>query len=373
MRRLRVGVIGCGAIAQIMHLPHLRELDERFALVALCDAAPETLAAVGDFCGVAARFTDYRALLVQDLDAVLVLTAGSHAEATLAALRAGKYVFVEKPLAYTVREADAVVAAAAETGLTVMVGYMKRYDPAYRHARELVRRLDRLRFVRVTILHPADEAYWSHIRIRRRPGAPRPTVPPTLDELKAALRAAVSAGPEAALIEEALGGASAASVAQRITYLQLIGSLVHQVNALRGILGEPEGVGPTEIWNDGLCFTAALRFPADVRATLQWLYLPEYKRYQEEYGFLADAARVWLQFPSPYLRNEPTLVLGEGMEGGVAWERRDLISYEEAFALELVHFHECVTEGRRPETPAEDGRADLALLRAMALAWHGSA
>ena len=34
VRRLRVGVIGCGAIAQIMHLPHLRELDERFALVA---------------------------------------------------------------------------------------------------------------------------------------------------------------------------------------------------------------------------------------------------------------------------------------------------------------------------------------------------
>ena len=366
MRRLRVGVIGCGAIAQIMHLPHLRELDERFALAALCDMAPETLAAVGDFYGVAARFTDYRALLAQDLDAVLVLTAGSHAAATLAALRAGKHVFVEKPLAYTVREADAIVAAAAESGLTVLVGYMKRYDPAYRHARGLVRRLARLRSVRVTILHPADEAYWSHLRIRRQPGAPRPAVPPSLEELKAALTAVVSSGLEAALIEEAIG---AAPVAQRITYLQLIGSLVHQVNALRGLLGEPEGVGPTEIWNDGLCFTATLRFPADVRATLQWLYLPEYKRYQEEYAFFADAARIYLQFPSPYLRNEPTLVVQEGMADGVAWERRDLVSYEEAFALELAHFHECVTEGRPPETSAVDGRADLALLRAMALAW----
>ena len=49
MRKLRVGVVGCGLIAQVMHLPHLRELDDRYEVVAICDLSPGTLQAVGDF------------------------------------------------------------------------------------------------------------------------------------------------------------------------------------------------------------------------------------------------------------------------------------------------------------------------------------
>ena len=54
-RRLRVGVAGCGAVAQIMHLPHLRELDELYELVALADVSPEALELVGQHYGVEPR------------------------------------------------------------------------------------------------------------------------------------------------------------------------------------------------------------------------------------------------------------------------------------------------------------------------------
>lgn len=369
MKRLRVGVVGLGAIAQVMHLPHLHAYDERFELAALCDRDSATLDAVGDLYGVpaACRFTDYQTLLAQDLAAVLVLTGGSHAPFVLDALAAGKHVFVEKPLCYTLREADEIGAAQRATGLTVVVGYMKRYDPGYRHALQIVQGLDRLRAVQVTVLHPAEEPYFRH-QPPRRGGQPAIGAPPTREETLAAARREVGAGRAAALIAEAIGEAP---IEQRIVYSELIGSLIHDVNALRGILGEPVAIEPTISWNEGLCFLVTLRFPRDVVATLQWLYLPTYERYQEELAFFADDARVRLQFPSPYLRNAATSVVVEGMSDGVAWERRDTVSYEEAFALELLHFYDCAVGAATPLTPIADGRADLALLREVALTWTG--
>ena len=73
MKRIRIGVIGCGLIGQMMHLPHLKELHELYDLVALCDVSPGTLGYVADYYHVSKRFTDHHALLKEPLDAVVVL------------------------------------------------------------------------------------------------------------------------------------------------------------------------------------------------------------------------------------------------------------------------------------------------------------
>ena len=68
-----VGVIGCGEIAQLMHLPYIHELPD-LRIAGLCDLSPGTLAALGDHYGVATRTTDYRELLSRpDVDASLAL------------------------------------------------------------------------------------------------------------------------------------------------------------------------------------------------------------------------------------------------------------------------------------------------------------
>src|SRR5579863_8693578 len=136
-KRLKVGVIGAGGIAQMMHLPHLRELHELYEVVALADVNERTLNAVGDYYGIARRFADYRDLLETDADAVLILTSGNHAPMCLAAANAGKSIFCEKPLCYTLADADAIAGAVARNGVTLMVGYMKRYDPAYRYGQRI--------------------------------------------------------------------------------------------------------------------------------------------------------------------------------------------------------------------------------------------
>ena len=74
MEPLRVGVVGCGQIAQIMHLPYLTELPQ-FRVTAVCDLSSKVVDAVGERFGVPARFTDFTDLVSQDdIDAVAILT-----------------------------------------------------------------------------------------------------------------------------------------------------------------------------------------------------------------------------------------------------------------------------------------------------------
>ena len=83
MQRLRIGIVGCGEVTQIIHLPSLAHLAEQFAVTALCDVSQHVLQTVGDQWHVPAQYHDYRDLVaVDDVDAVLVANPDAyHAEA----------------------------------------------------------------------------------------------------------------------------------------------------------------------------------------------------------------------------------------------------------------------------------------------------
>src|SRR5438132_517951 len=148
--RIRVGIIGCGLIAQVMHLHYLRELDDRFEIAALCDLSHTVVDQLGDRYGVSRRFTDWTALLEEPLDAVMVLTSGSHEPVAVAAAQAGRHLFIEKPIALSEAEGNAIVAAGQKPGVRIMVGYMKRYDPAVERMAQELPALTPLRFARST-------------------------------------------------------------------------------------------------------------------------------------------------------------------------------------------------------------------------------
>jgi dTDP-4-amino-4,6-dideoxygalactose transaminase/predicted dehydrogenase len=139
-RRWRVGVIGCG----VMGRDHVREIQGLSALevVALADTNLATLKTVGGEEGIAAQYTDYRAMLSQEkLDVAVVCTwPGLHAEVTIAAVDAGvKTILCEKPIALNLAEADAMLGACRRHDARLVVGHQHRFNPHINLAREAIR------------------------------------------------------------------------------------------------------------------------------------------------------------------------------------------------------------------------------------------
>jgi len=347
-----VGIIGCGTVAQIMWLPNLRELDEQFEVTAICDLSPGLLEAIGDDFGIPHRYQDYRELVADpDLDMVIVLTPGSHAAAAIAAMEAGKHVIVEKPMCFTLREADAMIATAERTGVRMMVSYMKRYDPGYRYGRDAARALEDLRYVQINVLHPNPDLYYAHHRLKRFRDVPPDALAALQEE-------------DERLTIEAIG--EVPPLLRRIYCDIILGSMCHDTNALRGILGTPERALFTTIWPEETIHptvTTVLAYENGPRGVLTWSYLAELRDYFEELAFIAGAGRVRIQFPSPWLKHFPTPVEVQGMEDGAEWRKRVNVSYAEAFKEEALHFYHCVTAGEQPPTDGRDGRADIALLQ----------
>ena len=352
---LRVAVIGCGGIAQMMHIPTLAERPDLFAIAGIADVNDEVLAAVGDRYHVQRRTKDFRELLsAPDVDAVLVLANGAHRKFVVPALEAGKHVFVEKPLGFSVADTEHIAGVARRSGKTLMVGYHKRFDPAYQRARAEVQSLKALRYVDVTVLHPDEDPYQAHYAFQ----PPKKAAPKADDAaIDATVRRDSGTKEMSALLEETLG--PDAPPPARIALFILLTSLIHDINALRGVLGEPEAVLSAHYWRDGMAQTSVTRFAGDVRVVMSWVSLPGVPLYEETVRFISPEKRVKLIFPSPYLRHEPTPLVIERMEGDALVAEHHRVSYEEAFRLELYRFRECVLNGEAPSPGIDDAIGDM--------------
>lgn len=347
--RVRVGVIGAGLIAQVMHLHYLRELSDMFEVSVICDVAPENAAASAARYGVRKTSTDWRELLSESIDAVLVLTGGSHAPMAIEAARAGLHVLVEKPMCFSTTEAAAMVDAADAAGVTLMVAYNKRYDPAYLRFRDELAGLPDPRFLRVTTLESPIAPYVTHYPLS-------PVARPdeaALERLRAESEANITA---------AIGDVD--PVLRRIYHAVLLDTLVHELNAVRGLLGEPDRIDYVDLRETTV--TVMLRF-GELPVAIHWIDLPGIARYQMEFAFFAPDRRISLSFPSPFLRSAPTLLSIEAGDPGNARSSasEEITSYDSSFKRELVAFHSAIVDGTAVATLGHDAMRDIALCQAI--------
>lgn len=359
MARIKVGVIGCGAIAQIQHLPHLKELREEFEIAAISDISSNLLAAVGAEFGVPPErhYLDYHDLVTSDVDAVIVCSSGSHAAPSIAAANAGKHVFVEKPMCTTVREAHEMVAAADAAGVVLMVAYMKQYEPAYRYARERLHEMSDVRFIQVNHLHPDNSLHVSEFDVLR------------FDDLPAGAQEA-SQAEHRSLIAEALGYANGQAVPQSMQYAysMILGSMIHDIGNLHGAFGPPAKVLSTEIWAEGHGITSVLAYDDDKRAVCTWVDLPELWEFEETMEVYGSRERVIVSFPTGFARGLPSTVSVHAMDtDGNPW-RKELSWHDNPFKIELRHFGHCIRTGERPATDGHGTIHDIALVREIVLA-----
>jgi predicted dehydrogenase len=343
---LRIGVVGLGVVAQAVHLPLLAKHPDIFRTTALCDLSPSTCTRLAERLGIedVRQFRSASDLLdAGDLDAIAILTSGSHGALAAAAARAGLAIFCEKPLAYTLAEVDAL----AELEPRLMLGYMKLYDPAVERARELLAGRPAPRAVDVVVLHPPDEPQLAHAGL-----PPRPT-----DVDRALLDELTTADGE--ILERALG-----AVPAEISALYsgaILGSIVHDLAVIRYLVGGPLMVEFADAWEHSVAIDA--RLPQGGLVTIRWHYLENYPAYREEVRVHDEDGTVALTFPAPYLLHAPTVLTVVDADG--EGERRSESRWTaEAFERQWLAFADFARGGADPRAGIAEGREDVVACQA---------
>ncbi len=343
MDPLRVGVVSCGEIAQVMHLRFLDELPQ-FRLAAICDLSPMVVEAVGERYGVPIRCTDYTELVARDdIDAVAVLTM-EHADIAAAAAEAGKHLFIEKPIGFSLAESDRIIEAVERAGVTAMVGYMKRYDPGYEFGAARMQNIDGVRLIRV---HDFAVDFTAHIPLFTLAAA-EDLLPGVIAERQTAIEATQ---------REALGNTHA-HLYELYSMLLMLAS--HDLAILRGAFGPPSGV----LYSDAVATTellSVLDYGPGRRCVFEAGVGSQYLWWDEQLTAYGRSEIVEIRFPNPYVPYAPTVVTIQENEAGSPIRKEIPVSHQEAFRREWLHFFDCVRNGARPRTSLVDARADIEL------------
>ncbi|MFN8139273.1 MAG: Gfo/Idh/MocA family oxidoreductase [Fimbriimonadales bacterium] len=140
MKKLGIGIIGSGGIAQSCHMPGYASIPEKCEILAVADTNPETAKAAAEKFGVAKQFTDYKELLAMpEIDAVSVATPNAfHIQPSIDAFNAGKHVLLEKPMAMNADECRKIVQAQRQSGKLLQIGLNWRFSGAGRFMKSYI-------------------------------------------------------------------------------------------------------------------------------------------------------------------------------------------------------------------------------------------
>jgi len=144
MSKIKIGIIGCGYMAQMAHIPCFASIKDDVQISALCDTDVKRAELVAERWNIKKVFGNIDELLASDIDAVAIFTQVQlHKANVITALKAGKHVFVEKPLAMSAESVREIREIASQSGKTVSVGYMKRHEC---NIQEYLKNVDRNKF-----------------------------------------------------------------------------------------------------------------------------------------------------------------------------------------------------------------------------------
>ncbi len=140
LSKVRLALLGCGDVAQRDYLPEFHRVADRAELVAVCGRTERRARSVAEAYGVRAWYTDYARMLAEtDVEAVVNLTPIQlHAETTIAALKAGKHVYTEKPVATSLQDARRLLAEAQNKALVLVCAPSVLLYPQVRYAQDLL-------------------------------------------------------------------------------------------------------------------------------------------------------------------------------------------------------------------------------------------
>jgi len=331
--RIRLGLIGAGRIAQSAHLPAATKADF-VDLVAVADASPLIARGVGGTYGIAA-YTDPAELLQLDIDAVIIAAPDRlHLPLATQAIKAGRHVLAEKPLAETAAECDQLIRLADERVLKLQVGCMKRHDPGIEYARNAVNSISPILSMQL----------WYRVMAQLRPGTEATLFPPIVID------------PEVRAKETALK-------ADRERYLlRTHGS--HVFDSIRYLAGDIVSLSARVAHNgDDFTWHGTGRLAAGGGLVSFEISANVHSGWSEGIAIYGEAGSIHVRSHFPFFRraSDVTVYL-ESTGAAVSPAFSDTNAYER----QLESFARSILEDTRPNPDGRDGRAAVALLEAAA-------
>ncbi|PLB46589.1 NAD binding Rossmann fold oxidoreductase [Aspergillus steynii IBT 23096] len=352
--RVRVGIIGCGEIAQVAHIPTLNFLSHLFKITYLCDVSRDSLThcqtkVVGGI--PQATLSPDELCASPNVDVVMVLSSDEyHAEHGILALTHNKNVFIEKPLALSDKDTDAIIEAEKNSNGQAMVGYMRRYAPI---VKDMVSEIgdNPILYARVRDIIGPNSAFVEQSGTFPKRATDFSTAD-TEDRNKKATDILKQG------FEKEAGILPDDNVESRM-WRALGGLGSHDLSLMREVLGMPvEVIGAhlqTPFWS------ALFRYPSFTVMYESGLdSIPRFDAHLEVY---TAKKTVRLQYDTPYVKGLPiTMHVAENVDG-VFQKRTIRRTYEDPYTVELKELHAVVTGEKPVKTTAVDAKQDLEIFR----------
>lgn len=359
---IRVGLIGCGEIAQVVHIPTLSFMADLYRITYLCDISQDSLEhCANKIAGSRPKTTTNAEELCSssDVDAVIVCnaTAFHHTHAILA-LNHNKYVFVEKPLAMSYRDLDALQAAENESEGTLFVGYMRRYAPAFLQAIDAVGDQRKITYVRVRDIVGPNAHFVG------QSGTFPKKFSDFTDEDSKTLRDQDDDINQQALLKE-FGIPDNKESRFMLFILGALGS--HDLSAMREAVGMPQSVIGADlrlpIW------TAMLKY--DNFTVVYESGINSVPLFDAHIEMYSDDKIVRVNYDTPYVKGLPTTItIKEKVEGTETYQERTLRpTYEDSYTIEFKEWHKCITQRAEAKTSIADARQDLDIFKMLMQAY----
>ena len=354
---VNIGIVGAGAVATSVHLPILTRRSDLFKVTAVADFNQAAAHHLAERFGIPtdARFTSaYEMINSGKIQAIAIISSGSHCDLVVAALEAGLNVFCEKPLAYTQNEMGRIEKSLKTSKGHLMIGYMKTYDPAITHAKKAIG-AKRPRTVDVLVLHPSGESQLATSEISVKAFPPSPEL--IVGFVKSAQDLEVAA----------LGEAAAKAFGKEYEDI-MMGSIIHELSVLRAFDIHITQIDFVDRWprtSRSESFIIHGRTDDGVRVTIRWFYLDKYPMYQEEVRWVNEEEGHHITFSSPYILRVPTKLVST-RRIGLDHDVSTFESYQPSFEIELVAFHALVTTGKQEYDPISAGYEDLNITQMVA-------
>ena len=335
---VRVAVVGAGFMGQLVHIPNFLKL-ENCEIIALCEMREKLGKAVASKYHIPRYYRSHEELVdIKDVDACAVAVADDlHAPIAMDLLKSGKHVFIEKPIATNLEDAEEMVHDAEKARVKLMIGYMKRYDPGCELAKEIMdnlvieKTLGRITYARIHCYGGDWICGFDKSISRVSTDEPSPQVkarPPRwlrLDEYK--------------------------------RFLSFNDVFCHDVNLMRWFLGEPETVLYSAFNNNIHNSIIAYK---DFNVGFETGSISAHF-WDEEAKIYFERGWVKIRTPPPLLRNVPATV--EVYEGGEKrMYKRQVGPWGWGFQREAEHFIESIAHEREPLTSGKDSVKDIALI-----------